>query len=89
MATTRNQELHTSINQSHVSIEHLTSQMDSTNSRIDKLEHKFNNMESNLTTQLTSLQSIVNQFLNRPMGPSSSKQPDVVDSSQSSHFFPT
>jgi hypothetical protein len=60
--------------------------MDSTNSRIDKLEHKFNNMEANLTTQLTSLQSVVNQLLNRPTGPSSSEQPNDDDSSQSIHF---
>ena len=86
MATTRNQELQASINQAHVSIEHITSQMDSTHSRIDKLEHKFNNMEANLTTQLTSLQSVVNQLLNRPTGPSSSIEPDVVDSSQYPHF---
>jgi flagellar capping protein FliD len=86
MATTRNQELQASINQAHVSIEHITSQMDSTHSRIDKLEHKFNNMEANLTTQFTSLQSVVNQLLNHPMDPSSSDQPDVVDSSQSPHF---
>jgi hypothetical protein len=79
MATTRNQDLQTSINQAHVSISHLTSQIDSTNSRID-------NLETNLTTQLTSLQSVVNQLLNHPMGPSSSAQPDVVDSSQSLHF---
>jgi peptidoglycan hydrolase CwlO-like protein len=50
MATTHNQELQTSINQAHVSIEHPTSQMDSNDSRIDKLEHKFKNMEANLTT---------------------------------------
>jgi hypothetical protein len=86
MATTRNQELQTSFYQTHVSIEHLTSQMDSTHSRIDKLEHKFNNMEANLTTQLTSLQSVVNQLLNHPTGPSSSDLPDVVDSSQSLYF---
>jgi hypothetical protein len=55
MARTHNQELQTSINQAHVSIEHLTSQMDSTNPRIEKLENKFNNMEAKLTTQLTSL----------------------------------
>jgi chaperonin cofactor prefoldin len=48
MATTHNQELQNSVNQAHVSIEHLTSQMDSTNSRID-------NLEANLTTQLNSL----------------------------------
>jgi uncharacterized protein YoxC len=86
MATTRNQELQASVSQDHVSIEHLTSQIDSTNSRIDKLEHKFNNMAANLTTQLASLQSVVNQLLNCPMGPSSSEQPDVVDSSQFPHF---
>jgi hypothetical protein len=79
MATTRNQDLQNSINQAHVSIEHLTSQLDSTNSRIDTLE-------ANLTTQLTSLQSVVNQLLKRPTNPSSSTKPDVVDSSQSPHF---
>jgi hypothetical protein len=60
--------------------------MDSTHSRIDKLEHKFNNMEANLTTQFTSLQSVFNQLLNHPISPSSSNQPDFVDSSQSPHF---
>ena len=55
MATTRKKELQASINQAHVSIEHITSQMDSTHSRIDKLEHQFNNMEANLKTQFTSL----------------------------------
>jgi len=59
--------------------------MDSNHSLISKLEHKFNNMEANLTTQLTSLQYVVNQFLNRPIGPSSSYQPNVVDSSHSLH----
>jgi hypothetical protein len=53
--------------------------MDSTNSRID-------NLEDNLTTQLASLQTNVNQLLNHPTGPSSSTQPDTVDSSQSLHF---
>jgi hypothetical protein len=53
--------------------------MDSTNSCID-------NLEANLTTQLTSLQSAINQLLNLPTSPSSSKQIDVVDSSQCSHF---
>jgi len=72
MATTHNQELQDSINQAHVSIKHITSQMDSTHSRIDKLEKKFNNMEAKLTTQFTSLQSIFNQLLNLPMGSSSS-----------------
>jgi hypothetical protein len=86
MATTHNQDLQTSINQAHVSISHLTSHMDSNHSCIDKLENKFKNMESKLTTQLTSLQSDVNQLLNHPMSPSSSYQPDAVDSSQSSHF---
>jgi hypothetical protein len=86
MPTTRNQELQTSVNQAHVSFEHLTSLMDSTNSCIDKLEQKFNNIEANLITQLTSLQSAINQLLNFPMGPSSLEQPDVVDSSQSPHF---
>jgi hypothetical protein len=86
MATTHNQELQASINQAHFSIEHITSQMDSTHSLIEKLEHKFNNMEANLKTQFTSLQSIVNQLLNRPTGPSSLDQSNVVDSSQSLHF---
>jgi hypothetical protein len=79
MATNHNQDLQNSINQAHVSIEHHTSQPDSTNSRIDT-------MEANLTTQLTFLQSFLNELSNRPMGPSSSTQPYVVDSSQSPHF---
>jgi hypothetical protein len=62
MATTRNQELQTSVNQAHVSIKHLTSQMDSTNSCIE-------NLEANLTIQLTSLQSVSNQLLNRSVLP--------------------
>jgi hypothetical protein len=43
-------------------------------------------LEANLTTQFSSLQSIVNQLLNLSTGPSSSDQPDVVDFSQSLHF---
>jgi hypothetical protein len=80
MATTHNQDLQTFINQTHVSIDHLTSQMDSTNSRIET-------WEANFTTQLASLHTIFNQLLNLPTGPSSLAQPDVVDSSQSLHFL--
>jgi hypothetical protein len=43
MDTTHNQDIQTSVNQDHVSIEHLTFQMYSTNSCID-------NLEANLTT---------------------------------------
>jgi hypothetical protein len=60
--------------------------MGSTNSRIEKVEHKFDTMEANFTTQFTALQSVVNQLLHRPTGPSSSDQPDTIDSSQSLHF---
>jgi hypothetical protein len=60
--------------------------MNSTHSCIEKLEHKFNNMETILTTQFTNLQSIVNQILNIPTYPYSSYQPDAIDSSQYTHF---
>jgi hypothetical protein len=88
MATTRTQELQASINQAHASIEHMTSEIGSNNSHIERVEHKFDTMEAKFTTQFTALQSAINQLLNRPMDPSSSDQPDVVDSSQSLHFQP-
>jgi hypothetical protein len=81
MATTRNQELQASINQSHASIEHMTYEIRSTNSCIEKVENKFDTMEANFTTEFISLLSIVNQLLNRPTGTSSSEQPDAIDSS--------
>jgi hypothetical protein len=43
-------------------------------------------MEAKFMNQFNTLQSVVNQLLNRPSGPSSSDQPDVVDSSHSLHF---
>jgi hypothetical protein len=86
MATTSNQEIEDSINQAHASIEQMTSNIGSTNSRIENIEHKFDTMEAKFTTQFTTLQYTINQLLNRPMGPSSSDQPDVVDSSQYLHF---
>jgi hypothetical protein len=51
MATTCNQELQASINQSHASIEHMTYEIGSTNSCIEKVEHKFDTMEAKFTTQ--------------------------------------
>jgi flagellar capping protein FliD len=86
MATTQNQELQASINQSHASIEHMTSEISSTNSHIEKVEKKFDTMEANFTTQFTAIQSIVNQLLNCPTGPSSSDQPNATDSSQYLQF---
>jgi flagellar capping protein FliD len=74
METTRNQELQDSINQAHASIKKMTSEIGSTNSRIEKVEHKFDTMEAKFTTQFTALESAINQFLNRPKGPSSSNQ---------------
>jgi hypothetical protein len=83
MATTRNQDLQASINQ-------VTSEIGSTNSLLaqfeTQVEHKFDTMEANFMNQFNTLQSVVNQLLNHPSGPSSSDQPDVVDSSHSLHF---
>jgi hypothetical protein len=43
-------------------------------------------MDAKFMNQFNTLQSVVNQLLNHPSGPSSSDQPDVVDSSHSMHF---
>jgi hypothetical protein len=43
-------------------------------------------MDAKFMNQFNTLQSVVNQLLNHPLGPSSSDQPDVVDSSHSLHF---
>jgi hypothetical protein len=43
-------------------------------------------MEAKFMNQFNTLQSVVNQLLNQTLGPSSSDQPDVVDSSHSLHF---
>jgi peptidoglycan hydrolase CwlO-like protein len=56
MDTTRNQELQHSINQAHASIEHMTSDIGSTNSCIAKVEQKIDTMEANFTNQFTALQ---------------------------------
>jgi hypothetical protein len=76
MATTRNQDLQASIN-------HVTSEIGSTNSHLAQfeaqVEHKFDTMEANFTNQFNTLQSDVNQLLNRPSGPSSLDQHNVVE----------
>jgi hypothetical protein len=83
MATTRNQDLQASIN-------HVTSETASTNSHLAQFEtqakHKFDTMEANFLNQFNTLQSIVNQLLNRPSSPSSSDPPDAANSSHSLHF---
>jgi hypothetical protein len=66
----------------------MTSQIGSKNSQIERVEHKFDTMEAKFITQFITLQSSINQLLNGPMDPSSSDQPDVVDSSLSLHFQP-
>jgi hypothetical protein len=86
MSTTRTQEIQASINQAHASIEQMTYDIGSNNSHIERVEHKCDTMEAKFTTQFTTLQSAINQLLNRPADPSSSNPPDVVDSSQSLHF---
>jgi hypothetical protein len=90
MATTHNQDLQASINQAQDSIQHMTSEIGSTNSYIAQFEtqfqHKFDTMEAKFMNQFNTLQYVVNQLLNHPSGPSSSDQQDVVDSSHSLHF---
>jgi hypothetical protein len=81
MATTRTQELQTSINQAHASIEQMTFEIGSNNSCIERVEHKFDTMEAKFTTQFTALYSVINQLLNCPADPSSSDQPNSIDSS--------
>jgi hypothetical protein len=60
----------------------------SNNSRIERVEHNFDKMEANFTIQITALLYAINQLFNCLADPSSSDQPDVVDSSQSLHFQP-
>jgi hypothetical protein len=83
MATTRNQDLQDSINQP-------TSEIMSTNSLLTQLEmhvkHKLDTMDAKFMNQFNTLQYVVNLLLKLPLGPSSSDQPDVVDSSHSLHF---
>jgi hypothetical protein len=90
MANTRNQDLQASINQAKESIQQVTSEIGSTNSHLAQFEtqvqHQFDTMDAKFMNQFNTLQSVVNQLLNRTLGPSSSDQPDVVDSSHSLHF---
>jgi len=90
MANTHNQDLHASINQANESIQNVTSDIDSTNSLLAQFEtqvqHQFDTMDSKCMNQFNTLQSINNQLLNHTLGPSSSDQPNVVDSSHSLHF---
>jgi hypothetical protein len=83
MATTRDQDLQASINQ-------VTSEIASTNSRLAQLEthveHKFDTMDAKFMNQFNTFQSVVNQLLNRSLGPSSLDQPDSAESSHSLHF---
>jgi hypothetical protein len=90
MANTCNQDLQTSINEAKESIQHVTSDIGSTNSHLVQFEthiqHKFYTMEAKFMNQFNTLMSDVNQLLNRTLDPSSSDQPDVVNSSHSLHF---
>jgi hypothetical protein len=90
MATTRNQYLHDSLYQAQESINHVTSKIGSTNSRLAQFEtqvqHKFDTMEAKFMTQFNTLHYVVNQLLNCTLVPSSSTQPYVVDSSHSLPF---
>jgi hypothetical protein len=90
MATTRNQYLQDSINKHQDSIQHVTYEIISTNSHLAQFEtqvqHKFDTVEAKFMNQFNTLQSIVNQLLNCTLVPSSSDQPDAIDSSHSLHF---
>jgi hypothetical protein len=90
MANNRKQDLQASINQAKESIQQVTYEIGSTNSHLAQFEtqvqHKFDTMEAKFMNQFNTLQFVVNQFLNRTPSPSSSDQPDVVDSSHSFHL---
>jgi hypothetical protein len=83
MATTRSQDLQASINQA-------TSKISSINSHLVQLEthvkKKFDTMDAKFMNQFNTLKSTVNQLLNCSSSPSSSDQPDAVESSHSLHF---
>jgi hypothetical protein len=89
MATTRNQDLQASITQTKESLHQVTSEIASTNSRIEKLEtqvqQQFDAMDAKFMGQFSTLQSVVNQLLNHPQGPSSSDQLSHLDGVDSSH----
>jgi peptidoglycan hydrolase CwlO-like protein len=64
MATTRNQDLQASITQTKESLHQVTSEMASTNSRIEKLDtqvnQQFDAMDAKFMGQFSTLQSAVN-----------------------------
>jgi hypothetical protein len=68
----------------------MTYELGSTNSCLTQfdtqVQQKFDTMEEKLMNQFNTLHSSVNYLLNYPVGPSSSDQLDVVDSSHSLHF---
>jgi hypothetical protein len=89
MATTRNQDLQASITQTKESIQQVTVDLASTNSRIAKFEtqvqQQFNAMDAKFMGEFSTLQFAVNQLLNCPQGPSSLEQPSPLDGVDSSH----
>jgi hypothetical protein len=72
MDTTRNQDLEASINQAHESIHHVTLDIGPTNSLLaqfeNEVQHKFDTMEAKFMNQFNTLQSVVDQLLNRTLG---------------------
>jgi hypothetical protein len=76
MTTTRNQDLQACITQIKESLNQVTSEIDSTNSRIEKLE---------IQAQKKIDALVVNHLLNRPQGPSFSDQTFHLDGADSSH----
>jgi len=90
MDNTRNRVLQASTNQTKESLQQVTFDIGSTNSRIEKFEtqfqQQFDAMDAKFMNLFNTLQSIVNQLLNWTSGPSSSDQTNVVDSSNSLNF---
>jgi hypothetical protein len=83
MANTHNQYLQTSITQNKDSLQQVTSDLSSTNSRLkkfqDQFQQQFDTMNAKFMGEFSTLQSTINQLLNHPQVPSSSKQPSHLD----------
>jgi flagellar capping protein FliD len=72
MANTHNQDLQTSTNQTKESLQQVSFDISSTNSRIEKSEtqvqQQFDVMDAKFMNQFNTLQSVVNQLLNQTQG---------------------
>jgi len=89
MDTTHNHDMQASITHTKESIQQVTSSLTSTNSRIEKLEtqvhQQFDAMDAKFMGEFSTLQSTINQLLNRSQGPSLLEQPSPLDGVDSSH----